>query len=269
MTTETQSARLVLPVSERDHSQGPADAPVALLEYGDFECPHSGRARHIVRELQGRLGDRLHFVSRNFPLTEIHPHAHHAVEAAEAAAAQGRYWEMYEARFGHRKALDDASLADYDRQVGLDMAAFDAALATYAYAPRVQDDVRSGETSGVNGTPTFFINGVRHDGGYDVDTLLAAIERAEQSGGAEGEPATQEQPATGDGIAVTDNRARAISRWCRSARSSDATSAATTSTCRSSILSSVRGCSRRARRDRHARRTPPRGRCDPHQRKVP
>src|SRR5262249_38661116 len=122
----------------------------------------------------------LRFVFRNFPLTQIHPYAQHAAEAAEAAAAQGRFWPMHDLLFAHQRALDDAHLAAYARQVGLNTAAFEAALTAHTYAPRVLAAVQSGAESGVGGTPTFFINGVRHDDDYDLDTLLVAIERAEQ-----------------------------------------------------------------------------------------
>ncbi len=181
MASDTQSARLVLPVSERDHSQGPADAPVTLVEYGDYECPYCGQAYPIVQEVQQRMGDRLRFVFRNFPLAQLHPHAQHAAEAAEAAAAQGRFWEMHDTLFEHQHHLDDDHLVQYARQLGLDAGAFEEAMATHAHAGRVREDFMSGARSGVNGTPTFFMNGVRHDASYDLDTLLAAVERAEQT----------------------------------------------------------------------------------------
>ena len=182
MTSETQSARLVLPVSERDHSQGSIDATVTLVEYGDFECPYCGRAYPIVQEVQRRMGDRLRFVFRNFPLTQIHPHAQHAAEAAEAVAAQGKFWEMHDILFEHQRALGDDHLVEYAGRVGLDTDRFVGEMERGAYEGRVGEDFLSGVRSGVNGTPTFFINGHRHDGGYDVDSLLAAIERAEQIG---------------------------------------------------------------------------------------
>jgi protein-disulfide isomerase/predicted GNAT family acetyltransferase len=202
-----RNVRLSEPVSERDHSQGPANAPVTLVEYGDYQCPYSGRAHPIIKELQRRLGDRLRFVFRNFPLTQIHPHAEHAAEAAEAAAAQGRFWPMYDLLFAQQRALDDAHLAAYARQVGLDTAVFEGAMTAHTYAPRVREDVRSGVQSGVGGTPTFLINDTRHDDSYDLDTLLAAIERAEQTVRTDREPGEQERAIAADGIEVTNDEA--------------------------------------------------------------
>jgi protein-disulfide isomerase len=172
------SPHLTLPVGERDHAQGPADAPVTLVEYGDFECPYCGQAYPIVKALQQRLGERLRFVFRNFPLTNAHPHAEHAAEAAEAAAAQGRYWAMHDRLYEHQRALDDAHLERYATDVGLDVARFDQEMEAGRYRARVREDFLSGVRSGVNGTPTFFINGVRHDDAYAPEVLFAAIERA-------------------------------------------------------------------------------------------
>jgi protein-disulfide isomerase len=181
MTSDTRSARLLLPVSQRDHIQGPSDAAVTLVEYGDYQCPYCGRAYPIVQAVQQRLGDRLRFVFRHFPLTQVHPHAQHAAEAAEAAAAQGAFWAIHDALFEQQRHLDDDHLVQYARQLGLHVGAFETALASHAHAGRVREDFLSGARSGVNGTPTFFINGVRHDAGYDVGTLLRAIERAEEA----------------------------------------------------------------------------------------
>jgi len=176
MTTDI--ARLILPVGERDHAQGPAGAPVTLVEYGDYECPYCGEAYPIVKELQERMGDRLRFVFRNFPLTQSHPHAEHAAEAAEAAAAQGKFWEMHDRLYEHQRQLDDTALVRHAAELGLEAARFDREMAEHAHADRVREDFMSGVRSGVNGTPTFFINGVRHDGSYDLETLTEAIERA-------------------------------------------------------------------------------------------
>jgi protein-disulfide isomerase len=177
MTAENQ-AHLTLPVGERDHVQGPAAAPVTLVEYGDFECPYCGQAYPIVKALQERLGDRVRFVFRNFPLTNAHPHAEHAAEAAEAAGAQGSYWQMHDWLYEHQGALDDAQLEQYAADVGLDVERFDREMEAERYQPRVREDFLSGVRSGVNGTPTFFINGARHDDSYDLEVLLAAVERA-------------------------------------------------------------------------------------------
>ncbi len=131
--------------------------------------------------MQRRLGDRLRFVFRNFPLTQVHPHAEHAAEAAEAAAAQGKFWAMHDTLFEHQRHLDDDHLLRYARDLGLDTGAFAEQLAAHAFAARVREDFMSGVRSGVNGTPTFFINGARHDASYDLDTLLGAIEHAERT----------------------------------------------------------------------------------------
>jgi protein-disulfide isomerase len=176
-------AELVLPVSdERDHIQGPAAAPVTLLEYGDYECPYCGAAYPIVKQVQAQLGDQLRFVFRNFPITTSHPHAEQAAEAAEAAAAQDRFWEMHDHLYEHQRRLGEADLRGYARELGLDVDRFSDDLAQHVHAARVREDFMSGVRSGVNGTPTFYINGVRHDDSYELETLLAAIEDASQSG---------------------------------------------------------------------------------------
>jgi protein-disulfide isomerase len=177
-TTEWEPA-LTVPVAEdRDHIQGPADAPVTLVEYGDFECPYCGGAYPIIKEVQARMGDRLRFVFRNFPITTSHPHAEQAAEAAEAAAGQDRFWQMHDLLFENQRRLRDEDLRAYAEQAGLDVERFDQELAEHVHAARVREDFMSGVRSGVNGTPTFFINGVRHDGSYEVEALLAALERA-------------------------------------------------------------------------------------------
>jgi protein-disulfide isomerase len=168
-------ARLILPVSARDHAQGPANAAVTLVEYGDYECPHCGRAYPIVQEVQRRLGSRLRFVFRNFPLKESHPHAEHAAEAAEGAATLGKFWEMHDMLFEHQGALDDRSLAGYAEALGLDTARFERELRDHLHRARVREDFLSGVRSGVNGTPTFFIDDVRFDDDWDPDTLTAAL----------------------------------------------------------------------------------------------
>jgi protein-disulfide isomerase len=181
MTQESGTARLTLPVGQRDHQQGPVTAPVTLVEYGDYECPYCGRAYPIVKEIQRRLGDRLRFVFRNFPLTQSHPHAEHAAEAAEAAAVQAKFWEMHDYLFEHQRALDDAHLVQYAVALNLDKETFEREMTAHVYSNRVHEDFLSGVRSGVNGTPTFFINGVRHDDSYELETLLAAIEAAMSS----------------------------------------------------------------------------------------
>jgi protein-disulfide isomerase len=170
-------SKLTLQVSERDHIKGSSAAQVTLVEYGDYECPHCGLAYPIVKELQRMLGDKLRFVFRNFPLTTVHPHAETAAESAEAAGAQGKFWEMHDQLFENQQALAEEDLVEYAGLLGLDSARFIRDLSEHHYAERVREDFLSGVRSGVNGTPTFFLNGVRHNGSYEIDSLLAAIER--------------------------------------------------------------------------------------------
>jgi protein-disulfide isomerase len=172
-------AALTMPVSDdRDHIQGPADAAVTLVEYGDYECPYCGAAYPIVKEVQARMGERLRFVFRNFPITTAHPHAEQAAEAAEAAATQGRFWEMHDVLYENQSRLDDVDLRGYAEQLELDVESFGSELAEHVHAERVREDFMSGVRSGVNGTPTFYINGVRHDDTYDLETMIAALEKA-------------------------------------------------------------------------------------------
>ncbi|HEY2202356.1 MAG TPA: DsbA family protein [Solirubrobacteraceae bacterium] len=180
----TWESRLVVPVAEgRDHIQGSADAPVTLVEYGDFQCPYCGRAYPIVKEVQARMGDRLRFVFRNFPISTSHPYAEQAAEAAEAGAAQGRFWETHDQLFENQKRLRNEDLHRYAEELGLDVERFDQDLAGHIYADRIHDDFLGGVRSGVNGTPTFYINGARYDGPYEADDLVAALEQAAPEGG--------------------------------------------------------------------------------------
>ena len=169
---------LTPPVSADDHRSGPDDAPVTLVEYGDFECPHCGAAYPVVQEIQRSLGSNLRFVFRNFPLAQIHPHAELAAEAAEAAGAQGEFWGMHGLLFENQDALEEPDLLRYATALSLDAERFAKELSAGVYRDRVSRDFRSGIRSGVNGTPAFFINGVRHDAPWDLPTLLAAIEAA-------------------------------------------------------------------------------------------
>lgn len=171
-------SRLTPPPSARDHARGPADAPVTLVEYGDYQCPYCGAAYPVVKALQHRFGHRLRFIFRNFPLTQVHPHAEHAAEAAEAAAHAGKFWEMHDAIFEHQDAMTDRDLAGYGAQAGIDPAVIADALTARTYAARVREDFMSGVRSGVNGTPAFFINGQKYDGEYDAGSLGQAIEGA-------------------------------------------------------------------------------------------
>jgi protein-disulfide isomerase len=169
------STRLTLTVGERDHIQGSFDAPMILVEYGDYECPICGAAYVTIKEVQQALGDRLGFVFRNFPLSEMHPHAKGAAQAAEAAGAQGRFWEMHDILFESPDEIRLEDIARYARELGLDAERLVDEVQSGLYAKHVQEDFRSGVRSGVNGTPTFFINGVRYDGPHDVDSLVVAL----------------------------------------------------------------------------------------------
>src|SRR5438552_14168548 len=155
-TERTQSSNLMRPVAGRDHIQGRIDAPIVLVEYGDFECSYCGQAYPTVKETQERLGDRLCFVFRNFPLVDSHPHAQHAAEAAEAAGVQGKFWEMHDLLFEHQDSLDDDDLREYAAALDLDVPRFMRDISNGAHAPRVEEDLESGERAGVDGTPTFF-----------------------------------------------------------------------------------------------------------------
>jgi Na+/H+ antiporter NhaA len=159
----------------RDHVRGPVDAPLTLVEYGDFECPFCGRATGVVEELRERFGDRLRYVFRHVPLSDVHPHAQLAAEAAEAAGAQGRFWEMHDLLFADQDRLTPDALLERAAAIGLDVSRFARDLGSGRYARRVQGDVDSAESSGVEGTPTFFVGGRRHTGPYDADTLAAEL----------------------------------------------------------------------------------------------
>ena len=179
-----QHPTLKPPVAEQDHALGGADAPVTLVEYGDYECPHCARAHSRVTALRKRFGDRLRFVYRNFPLSEVHPHALHAAEAAESVAVSGgaeAFWKMHDLLFQHQQddedALDDAHLARYAAEAGGSAAQVQRDLDGDAYVERVRTDFMGGVRSGVNGTPTFFINGVRYEGDWSsVANFTADVE---------------------------------------------------------------------------------------------
>jgi Na+/H+ antiporter NhaA len=162
---------------ERDHVRGPVDAPVTVVEYGDFECPYCGQAEPVVRELLHDFGD-ITYVWRHLPLNDVHPDAQQAAEAAEAAAEQDAFWEMHDLLLEHQDALGFDDLVSYAEQLGLDVERFEEDLRTRAGARRVAEDIDSADLSGVSGTPTFFINGIRHYGAYDIATLSAAVKAA-------------------------------------------------------------------------------------------
>jgi protein-disulfide isomerase len=166
---------LSVPVDpDHDHIRGPTNASVTVVEYGDFECPYCGQAEPVVRELLADFGD-LRYVWRHLPLTDVHPHAQLAAEATEAAAAQGAFWPMRDLLFTRQDALSGKDLVRYAEELGLDIERFREDLRTHAHARRVAGDVDSADLSGVSGTPTFFVNGQRHRGAYDIDTLSTAV----------------------------------------------------------------------------------------------
>ena len=171
-------ANPMLPRADHDHIQGPIDAPVALVEYGDYECPYCGEAYLVVKAVQERLGDQLCFAFRNFPLTSMHPHAERAAETAEAAAAQGRFWEMHDMLYENQQALEDDDLAAYAAKLGLDTSRLAGEILTGAHTARVREDFKSGVRGGLNGTPCFFVNGTRHDGPVSVEALIDALGHA-------------------------------------------------------------------------------------------
>ncbi len=161
----------------RDHLRGPAEAPVTLVEYGDFECPYCGRAAPVVEELLARFPDQLRFVFRHLPLVDVHPNAALAAQAAEAAGAQGRFWEMHDLLFNNQDELDQHDLSRHAADLGLDVATFESDLRSGRFGPRVAQDVNSAEEAGVAGTPSFFINEVRYRGAYDVETMETLVRR--------------------------------------------------------------------------------------------
>ncbi len=174
----TEMLHLTVPVSERDHRQGSLTAAVTLVEYGDYECPYCALAYPVVKEIQRQLGPNLCFVFRHFPVPQLHPHAWHAAEAAEAAAVQGKFWHMHQMLFEHQDALDDEHLLHYAAALGLDTERFKWELQNHVFAQRVDEDAESGRHSRVSGTPTFFINGLRHDDTYMLAVLLPAVRSA-------------------------------------------------------------------------------------------
>jgi protein-disulfide isomerase len=189
MSDQAVASTLAQHVSEeRDHIRGARTAPVTLVEYGDFECPHCGQAHYVLDDLLERMDGVVRLVFRHFPLTQIHPYSQTAAEAAEAAGAQGRFWPMHDLLFENQQALDFESILDYAEALRLDLRRFERDLVDGVHTPRVRSDFIGGVRSGVNGTPTFFINGRRHDEGWDLASLAAAIDQAqaEREGGPQG-----------------------------------------------------------------------------------
>jgi protein-disulfide isomerase len=176
------TATLTPEVGEQDHSEGPPQARVTLVEYGDFECPSCAEAFRTLREVRRAFGPNLRFVFRHFPLRASHPHAVAAAKAAEAAAAQGRFWAMYERLFEHQTRLADPDLLDHARALGLDLARFREDMASRAVEVRIREQQASGARSGVAGTPTLYINGERYTGPHDRRALVDALARAALAG---------------------------------------------------------------------------------------
>lgn len=163
---------LIIPVNAGDHVQGDFSAPIVLVEYGDYECVHCGLAYPEVKKIQQHFGDRVCFVFRNFPLSQSHPNAEHAAEAAEIASNHGKFWEYHDLLYENQNKLDDGSLLVYASRVGLNEDDFADDLESGAYENKVQDDFMSGVESGVNGTPSFFVNGSRYDGDWRADSFI-------------------------------------------------------------------------------------------------
>lgn len=157
---------MTLHITNEDHAQGLANAPIELVEYGDFQCPYCKKAYYIVKEIQQELGDNLKFVFRNFPLTDLHPHAMHASIAAETAAQQGKFWDMHDILFENQKFLDDSYLMQYAKIIGLNPKRFEDDFGNDKSYAKVEADYESGEENGVEGTPTFFINGQLYEGNW-------------------------------------------------------------------------------------------------------
>jgi protein-disulfide isomerase len=175
----TSRAQLRIPVSDADHLDGDPRAALVLVEYGDYQCPHCGRAAPIVKQVQRALGDRLLFVFRHFPLSEIHPDAVPAAQAAEAAGRQDHFWKMHDALFEDQLHLDEASLVARAGRLRLDLDRFVADANDPEVSRRISADLEGGARSGVNGTPTFFVNGRRLDGAASQQSLMAALEAVE------------------------------------------------------------------------------------------
>jgi protein-disulfide isomerase len=178
-TTDKETKKLTVPVNiGSDHIRGSINAPIVVVEYGDYECPYTGMAYPIVKKIMRHMDDKIYFVFRNFPLNDIHPHAQHAAEAAEAAAAQDKFWEMHDYLFEHQKALDDSHLLEHAQKVGLDIDRFKKEMSGHIYAPLINKSLKNGIDSGVEGTPTFFVNGVRYEDSWDLDTLSNILKKS-------------------------------------------------------------------------------------------
>jgi protein-disulfide isomerase len=177
-TPKLEPGRLAVPVTEEDHVRGPATAPVTVVEYGDYQCPYCGMAHPVVRELLDRRPETVRFVYRHFPLTNVHPYAEPAAETAESAGARRKFWAMHDWLFEHQDRLEPTYLRLAAAQMGMDADGVMAEVVQHAYLGRVRRDLVGGARGGVNGTPTFFVNGVRHDGSWALPELLGAVDEA-------------------------------------------------------------------------------------------
>ena len=170
-------------MTDRDHVLGPVTAPVTLVEYGDFECPHCGRTHPQIKKARELLGDSLRFVFRHFPMVQTHPHSLRAAEASEAAGAQGKFWEMYDQLFTHQEALGDRDLLQYAKRIGLDAARFSRDMEKNVFRQQIEADYDlSIFDEHVTGTPTLYLNEVRYNGSTNIESLLAAIKEADTEG---------------------------------------------------------------------------------------
>jgi protein-disulfide isomerase len=180
MTSSTQQSAPGKPDAATDHISGPSSAPVTLIEYGDFECPACRQAYPVVEAMQSHHEGRIRFVFRHFPLREVHPHAEMAAEAAEAAGAQGKFWQFHALLFAHQEILDASHFSQYAKSLGLDMPRFENELKNHVYRQRVQEHIESGNRAGVRATPAFFVDGKLVDVSFGLQRLQDAVDAALQ-----------------------------------------------------------------------------------------
>lgn len=167
---------LKTPVGKRDHIEGKTDAPIELVEYGDYQCPYCGHAYYEIKEVQKKMGVQLKFVFRNFPLSNMHEHAMNAALAAETAGGMGQFWEMHDLLFENQNALGDSHLLNYARELGLNIKKFESDFSNPKYGEKIEEDIESGLRSGVNGTPSFFVNGKKYEGGYSAEDIIEYLQ---------------------------------------------------------------------------------------------
>lgn len=175
MSQTNDNNRLIAPISQRDHTQGAMNAPIVLVQYGNYQCPHSGEAHRIIQKIQQEIGDQIYFAFRHFPQPQIYPQSQKAAEAAEIAAAQGKFWQMHDTLFKYQTTLDNGYLVEYAHQLELNVLEFLRDMTNHIYAVRVAEDFQSGIRSGVNSTPAFFINNYRYECQLDVESLLQGL----------------------------------------------------------------------------------------------